>query len=176
MIMKNLAFIIIGLLGLFACSVQEPADRPHIIFLFADDQCYNTLGIYGHPEVKTTNLDELAQSGTIFTHAYNMGAWNGAVCQASRAMLNTGRSVWRAYELEDSQAENAARGELWSQLMSEAGYKTYMTGKWHVKTPAATIFDNVVHVRPGMPRDKFVHAEHERRYHQQPAPENRPAA
>ncbi|MFC2098925.1 sulfatase-like hydrolase/transferase [Bacteroidota bacterium] len=162
--MRNHFIILIVLAGLVSCTTQKEAEKPNIIFLFADDQCYNTLGAYGHPEVKTPNLDELAQSGTIFTHAYNMGAWNGAVCQASRAMMNTGRSVWRAYEIEDRQSENAERGELWSQLMSQAGYKTYMTGKWHVATPAGEIFDNVVHVRPGMPKDHFVHADHWRKY------------
>ena len=162
--MKNLVFILFGLLVFLGCTTSKQAEKPNIIFLFADDQCYNTLGVYGNNEVKTPNLDELAQSGTIFTHAYNMGAWNGAVCQASRAMMNTGRFVWRAYDIENSQSENAERGELWSQLMGQAGYNTYMTGKWHVKTAAGDIFDNVVHVRPGMPKDHFVHSEHERAY------------
>jgi arylsulfatase A-like enzyme len=161
-------FIVIGALislaGVGCSETSKGNEQPNIIFLFADDQCYNTLGINGHPEVKTPNLDDLARRGTIFTHAYNMGAWNGAVCVASRAMLNTGKFVWRAYETEDHQHEMAERGELWSQLMHGAGYRTYMTGKWHVKTPAGEIFDTVVHIRPGMPRDHFDHARHWRAY------------
>lgn len=162
--MKKLSLLLIAIVAMASCSVEKQADKPNIIFLFADDQCFNTLGVYGHPEVKTPNLDALARQGTIFTHAYNMGAWNGAVCVASRAMMNTGRSVWRAYAIEDTQKEHAGRGEMWSQLMSGAGYKTYMTGKWHVKTNAADIFDTVIHVRPGMPKDHFVHAEHWAKY------------
>lgn len=41
--------------------------------------------------------------------------------------------------------------------MERAGYETYMTGKWHVDAPATSVFQNVTHVRPGMPRDSWSH-------------------
>ena len=87
-----------------------------------------------------------------------MGAWNGAVCQASRAMLNTGRSVWHSYNFENNQQELVDRGEMWGLLMQNAGYETYMTGKWHVKTDAGKLFNHVIHVRPGMPGDAWPKA------------------
>ena len=41
--------------------------------------------------------------------------------------------------------------------MEGAGYEMYMTGKWHVDAPTDSVFQNVVHVRPGMPRDAWSH-------------------
>jgi arylsulfatase A-like enzyme len=129
----------------------DKPEKPNILFIFADDQCYSTIQALGNTEIQTPNLDKLVNSGVTFTHAYNMGAWQGAVCIASRAMLNTGRFVWRAYGYEEHQQELADRGEMWGQLMQQAGYETYMSGKWHVKTSAEKLFNHVVHVRPGMP-------------------------
>jgi arylsulfatase A-like enzyme len=134
---------------------NEIRKKPNILFIFADDQSYSTIHALGNEEIHTPTLDKLANSGVTFTHAFNMGAWNGAVCVASRAMLNTGRFLWRAHQYEDRQQDLADRGEMWGQLMQKAGYETYMTGKWHVKTDAQKLFDHVVHVRPGMPQDAW---------------------
>jgi arylsulfatase A-like enzyme len=132
-------------------DLDKNLNKPNILFIFADDQCYSTVNALGNHEITTPNLDKLVNAGTTFTHTYNMGAWHGAVCVASRAMLNTGRFVWRAYGYENHQQDLVDRGEMWGQLMQKAGYETYMTGKWHVKTNADALFNHVVHVRPGMP-------------------------
>ncbi|MDC0584287.1 sulfatase-like hydrolase/transferase [Bacteroidales bacterium] len=158
--LKKLLLLLVPAVLLYSCTQPKSPEKPNIVFIFADDQCHNTIGAYGHPDVKTPNLDQLVENATSFTNAYNMGAWNGAVCQASRSMLNTGRFVWRAQAEEKNHYQQAKRGEMWSQLMKAAGYDTYMTGKWHVHVGAEKIFDSVVHVRPGMPGDYFVHAEH----------------
>jgi arylsulfatase A-like enzyme len=74
-------------------------------------------------EVITPNIDRLARNGTTFTHAYNMGAWNGAVCVASRAMLITGSYIWDAYRYEDeyrNQDEPLSR-PMWGNIMQQAG-------------------------------------------------------
>ena len=103
-----------------------------------------------------------------FTHAYNMGSWSGAVCVASRHMLNTGAFVWHAQEISN-QIGTAGRppkkgakpstwpdfqdqGLMWSQLMAAAGYDTYFTGKWHVRADANKIFGTAKNVRGGMPK------------------------
>lgn len=132
---------------------EKKKDKPNILFIFADDQAYSTIHSLGNDEIITPNLDRLMSSGVAFTHAYNMGGWGGAVSMASRAMLNTGRFLWEAQEYENNQEELVAENKMWGQIMQSAGYETYMTGKWHVKTDATESFNHVVHVREGMPLD-----------------------
>jgi arylsulfatase A-like enzyme len=141
--------VICSLLLFSAC--KEKQSKPNILFIFADDQAYNTIHAHGNKEIITPNLDKLAGEGVTFTHAYNMGAWHGAVCVASRTMLNTGRFVWRAHKNEKSLKQLAQKRQLWSQMMEDAGYETYFSGKWHVKVSPDSIFNHVTHIRPGMP-------------------------
>lgn len=143
--------LIVLLTAWMTANAWAAQKKPNILFIFADDQCHDTINALGNDEVKTPNLDRLATSGVSFRNAYNMGGWNGAVCVASRAMMNTGKMLWRARASESHFDASAARGEFWSQLLKKAGYETYMTGKWHVKLKPETIFDHVVHERPGMP-------------------------
>ena len=58
----------------------EKAERPNILFIFADDQTYEGIRALGNDEVETPNLDKLVARGVTFTHAYNQGSWTGAVC------------------------------------------------------------------------------------------------
>jgi len=127
------------------------AKKPNILFIFADDQCYETIGGLGLTDIETPHLDRLMNSGTSFTRAYNMGSWSGAVCLASRAMLNTGRFIWSAQKASNQAEAERAEGRFWSENMKSAGYKTYMTGKWHVKASAEKCFDITRNVRGGMP-------------------------
>ena len=141
-------------------------DKPNILFIFSDDQMWDSLGFLEKSPIQTPNLDRLRKQGALFTHAYNMGSFTPAVCVASRTMLNTGSSVWRAAAFspkgnnhEDRNApKNMARYEipkrkpeaLWSQFMQRAGYETYFSGKWHVDGYQPP-FDHTAHVRGGMP-------------------------
>ena len=145
-------------MGLAALSLRnipalaEKSNKPNILFIFADDQCFETLRSMGCDEIQTPNLDRLVGNGVTFTHAYNQGAWHGAVCVASRTMLNTGRFLWIARDLEPKLKDETKAGRFWSQYMKQAGYETYMSGKWHVKgIEPEDIFDHVKDVRPGMP-------------------------
>lgn len=146
--------LLLALLALLHSPFLRAADKPNVLFLFADDHAYDAINALGGTEVRTPNLDRLARNGTVFTHAYNMGSWSGAVCVASRTMLITGRSVWRANEVygKKTEAERAA-GRLWPQMMSKAGYATAMTGKWHITADAEKCFDVVKDLRAGMPKD-----------------------
>jgi arylsulfatase A-like enzyme len=147
--MHRILLIPIFVLLFSACGRrQEP---PNILFVFADDQCYNTIRELGNKEVFTPTLDELARQGTVFSTAYNMGGWHGAICVASRTMFSTGRFLWHAHALENKLDTLAAAGKLWSKEMERLGYDTYMTGKWHVNIPPPEIFKTVGSVRGGMP-------------------------
>jgi choline-sulfatase len=125
--------------------------KPNILFIFADDQCFETIRELGYTDIETPNLDRLTKSGTSFTRAYNMGSWSGAVCVASRHMLNTGRFLWRAEKASKAAEAEREAGRFWSENMKAAGYKTYMTGKWHVRAKAENCFDVTSNVRGGMP-------------------------
>ena len=153
--MKFLNLLILGSLVVFtfACQENQKDSKPNILFIFADDQSYNTIHAHGNNEIKTPTLDKLAEEGLTFTNAYNMGAWHGAVCVASRTMLNTGRFVWNAYKNEKRLKQLASSRQLWSQLMEDSGYETYFSGKWHVQVSPDSIFNHVSHIRPGMPKD-----------------------
>lgn len=137
---------------LFACYVQgQPADKPNFVFIISDDQSYETIRALGHTDIDTPNLDRLTNSGTTFTHAYNMGGWHGAICVASRTMLATGKTMWHARDVEKKLDAEREAGSLWAQRMSKQGYETYMSGKWHVGVKADMIFSNTINIRPGMP-------------------------
>ena len=130
---------------------DEPRDKPNILLLFTDDQTFDSIHALGNSEIRTPNFDRLATSGTVFKNCYNQGGWHGAVCVASRTMLNTGRFLWEACATEKHLKEEAAQKRLWPQLMRQAGYRTFMTGKWHVTdVQPAELFDEARNVRPGM--------------------------
>ncbi|MFI3264392.1 MAG: sulfatase-like hydrolase/transferase [Rikenellaceae bacterium] len=142
-------------------------DRPNILFIYADDQCFESL-YCDSDGIQTPNLDKLMQRGTIFTQAHNQGGWSPGVSVASRTMMATGGYLWNAArtsatsqqkagvantprEMPDYTVEVAATPRIWPQLMSDAGYETYMAGKWHVNVSADEVFDHTGTVRGGMP-------------------------
>ncbi|QDV13007.1 Arylsulfatase [Rosistilla oblonga] len=145
-------FVLFSLLACFASASADEAKRPNILFLFADDQAYDTVGAFGNEEIQTPSLDELAARGSTFTHCFNMGSWSGAVCVASRTMLNSGRYVWSANAIYAKSEQERQAGRWWSEYLKQAGYKTYMTGKWHVRADAKKSFDDARNVRGGMPQ------------------------
>lgn len=109
------------------------AAPPNIVLILSDDQRHDTVM---SPEVHTPNLDRLAAEGTRFTQAFIMGGTHPAVCAPSRAMLLTGRHLWRTpghlREPWTAQGDDgAAEAPLLPQVFRDAGYATFGTGKWH---------------------------------------------
>lgn len=160
--MKRLPLLLILacsiLLHAGAVSQSHSNPAPNFIFIFADDMAYETIAAHGETDIDTPHLDRLLKKSTRFTRAYNMGAWNGAVCIASRTMLLTGRTVWNAYTIDTKHDmhRQALNGQTWPQWLKQAGYRTYMSGKWHIKNDPNKIFDVTKDIRPGMPKDVEV--------------------
>lgn len=121
----------LALLLALATTVSAATNRPNILFLFSDDLRAGTIHALGNPDIVTPNLDRLAADGVAFTRAYIMGGLQGAVCVPSRAMLLTSRSLFRV-------KENLTNQPTWPEQFARAGYRTFMTGKWHNTEPAAT--------------------------------------
>ena len=141
-----------GFLSANTQTATAADDKPNVLFIFADDQCFETIAALGHEVIETPNLDRLVDEGLTFTDAHNQGSWTGAVCVASRTMLNTGRFLWRARQIDKTCERERQEGRFWAEYMKAAGYDTYMTGKWHVKANAEKAFHFTTHIRGGMPK------------------------
>ena len=127
------SFAISGCGGASGLAV-EGRKRPNIILIMADDMGYSDVGCYGG-EIHTPNLDRLAAGGVRFTQFYNT-----ARCCPTRASLMTGLYQHQAgvgHMMEDKGYESY-RGDLnnrcvtIAEVLKQAGYSTYMSGKWHV--------------------------------------------
>ncbi len=131
----------------------NPSAKPNILFIFADDQTFDSIAALGCDEAHTPNLDRLVRRGVSFDNCYNQGGWHGAICVASRTMLLTGRFLWNAKAIDPRVPEECAAGRLWPQYLERAGYRTYMSGKWHVNCNADEAFQTTRNIRGGMPPD-----------------------
>jgi arylsulfatase A-like enzyme len=115
------------------------ADPPNVVLIFADDLGYSDLGCYGS-EIETPNLDRLAVEGTMLTH-FRVSA----TCSPSRAMLMTGvdnhlNGFGNMYPfIEPAQEDKPGYENVLNPnaitiatYMKDAGYHTYMAGKWNI--------------------------------------------
>ena len=117
----------------FAVAAQ-PADRPNVIIILADDMGYSDLGCFGG-DVHTPNLDALAADGARFTNFYN-----NARCCPTRASILTGLYPHQAGVGAMTAKTNApgyighlrATDPTIAEVLDTAGYKTAAFGKWHV--------------------------------------------
>ena len=111
------------LLTLFFSLAVQAFQKPNILFIFTDDQTYDSIRALGNQEVITPNMDRLATDGTAFLNVYNPGGWHGAVCVASRCMMNTQRFLWAAHQLDNPKKlkEEREQGKLWALSMKKAG-------------------------------------------------------
>lgn len=127
-------FLVILMAGVVVPTSRaaEPSksERPNVLVLFSDDQRADTIAALGNTHIRTPNLDRLAREGTVFDRAYCMGSWHGAVCMPSRAMLLTGRSLFRVKPDLKGQPS-------WPEAFAKQGYTTFLTGKWHNQPESA---------------------------------------
>ena len=136
---RRLTCLLFGFLfALFGVNAPA-AERPNIVFIFADDWGWGDLSCHGHPYVKTPNIDRLAREGTDF---YRFSVASG-VCSPSRTAVMTGHFPAR-YNIDGHFAwvpSNAKRNmpdwlstkaPLLSRMLQQAGYRTAHFGKWHL--------------------------------------------
>lgn len=102
--------------------------QPNILFIFTDDQRFDTISALGNSEIDTPNLDRLVAEGTTFTHAHIMGGTHGAVCMPSRAMLLSGRTLFR---IEEQGQRIPEEHTTFPEHYRANGYETVHIGKWH---------------------------------------------
>ncbi len=105
-------------------SANAQSPRPNLVLIFADDQRADTIAALGNSVIKTPHLDRLAHRGLSFRRAYMQGAMQGATCVPSRAMLLSGQNLFHA-------DEKLERDKTWPEAFAEAGYRTFISGKWH---------------------------------------------
>ena len=135
--MRILSLFLVALpLACMAARAVPDAAKPNIIIIYADDLGWGDLGCYGHPSIRTPNLDRMAAEGMRFTDFYSAAE----VCTPSRTALLTGRYPIRSGMCHDQfrVLRNISTGHLpedevtLAELLKGRGYTTGYVGKWHL--------------------------------------------
>lgn len=125
-VVNGLLILVIMLSGqsVSAQNKNNAYNRPNILFILSDDHSVPYLGCYGNPDLKTPNLDRIAEEGMRFDHMYT----TAPQCAPSRSSIMTGRSV---IDIQQSRFSSSLRPDLpvYPELLGNAGYYTGICGR-----------------------------------------------
>ena len=108
---------------------KHPVPPPNIVVIYSDDQGWGDVGYHGYDDIRTPNIDKLAQGGTQFSQGYACSS----ICGPSRAGLITGVYQQRfGYYGNFKQSHVPLSQPMLSEMLKEQGYRTGMVGKWHL--------------------------------------------
>ena len=125
--MVKLLATVILVLGFYISQAQ--GSKPNFIIFLTDDQGYNDVACYGSPNIKTPNLDKMAQQGITFTNFYAQ-----PLCGPSRAALLTGSYPIRIGEpgnMKNFHTKLHPKDITIAEVLKPQGYKSACIGKWH---------------------------------------------
>ncbi|MEC7500784.1 MAG: sulfatase [Planctomycetota bacterium] len=133
---RVLRLMLLVLLLSSTAVVEGHEGRPNVIVIFCDDLGYGDLGCFGHPTIRTPQLDQMAREGQKWTQFYAAAP----VCTPSRAGLQTGRYPVRSgmcgfgYRVlfPDSKGGLPQSEITIARMLKDAGYATHAVGKWHL--------------------------------------------
>ena len=132
------------LFALLATFTSAHAAPPNLILFLADDLGWGDLACFGHPIIKTPNLDAFAKQGVRLTQCYSASA----VCSPSRSALLTGRTPHRngvfTWIAEGAPVYLRTSENTLPKLLKGAGYTTCHSGKWHLNG----LFNNPAQPQP----------------------------
>ena len=133
-----LVLALISLLDWPGASAQAQAQRPNFVVIIADDMGWEETAAYGHPTIRTPNMERLAREGMRFDRAFV----TTSSCSPSRASIITGRYPHSTGAAQLHQPVPASQVTFVERLRS-AGYWTAAAGKWHLGNAIRDRFDVV---------------------------------
>ncbi len=139
--------MLVGMIFLFSgCSQEEMKVRPNFVFIIGDDISIDDFGCYGHPTIRTPNIDKLAANGIKFTNAY----LTTSQCSPTRCSIITGRYPHNTGAPELHMALPSGQ-PLFQAGLKKAGYYCAQAGKWHLGEYAKSGFHKVLEMEGGGP-------------------------
>ncbi len=121
-------------LGIGPLWAAEPAERPNIIFILADDLGYGDLGCYGQKQIRTPAIDRMASEGMLCTECYA----GSTVCAPSRCALVTGLHTGHARIRGNADVPLEPQDMTVAEVLHRAGYVTGLIGKWGLGEPGSS--------------------------------------